>query len=98
MFDWIKRSGIPTATQKDIEATEDAVMIVARVEDYDETEGNKFWSLEANKSYPRDGLVCFECQYPVVMSNGLYEAYQNNPHNPKAICSRCVAGFIKEIK
>jgi hypothetical protein len=89
---------MPTRTSDEIASDEEAVMLVTRVEDYDMQEGNDFWKLDANKSFPREGLVCAECKFPVVMSNGLYESYKKNPHNPKAICNRCMFAFLGTLK
>lgn len=86
---------MPTASKEEMASMEDAVMVVMRLEDW-KPEMNDAWKLEANKTQIREGLVCCECKRPVVMSNGMYEAYSNNKHNPKAVCIQCSFGLVKK--
>ncbi len=85
---------LPTASRSELEGAENAVMVVARVEDWDASK-NDYWDLPVNKSFPREGLVCAECKKPVVMSDGLYASFIKNPKSPKAMCFRCVPAFAQ---
>lgn len=73
------------------------VLIVSRVADYD-LEKNELWELEANKSYPRKGLLCGRCKSLCVMSNSLYEAYKSAPELPEVVCGECFFKFIQKAK
>jgi len=94
LHDFLRKMPFPTASMKEIADDKEATMCVSRVEDYD-PEDNDVWKLDVNKSFPRGGLNCFNCQSPCVMSNGLYEAFKANTNSPKVICNRCV---IEEMK
>lgn len=76
---------------------EGTIIIVSRVEDFD-PESNSIWKIEANRSYPREGLECSKCHYPVVMSNWGFSEYQKHPNPEHICCNQCILGFpgIKE--
>jgi hypothetical protein len=85
---------MPTASKEEMISQENAVMI-CMLQEHWKPEMNDFWELEGNKTVIREGLVCSECKKPVVMSNGLFEAYSNNPNNPVAVCIGCSLGLVK---
>ncbi len=64
---------------------DDAFLVVTPVEEFD-PQTNDLWRLKANKSYPREGIVCIDCQRPVVMSQVAYDAYLKNPDPERVIC------------
>ena len=79
---------MPVASKEEIAGQENAVMI-CMLQEHWKPNMNDYWELDGNKTVIREGLVCYECQQPIVMSNGLYEAYMNNKNNPKAVCIGC---------
>lgn len=72
---------------------EGAIMVVTRVEDF-EAASNDLWHLAANKSYPREGVVCGECGFAVVMSDGAFKTCSERGMTNRIICNRC---FLKTI-
>lgn len=74
--------------------TDDMFVVVTRVEDFDE-KSNSFWTLEANKSYARESMVCFTCKKPIVMSNF---AYSQNPKKEKIVCLHCLPDVSRETQ
>lgn len=60
-------------------------------------ENNDFWSLDDNKSAPRE-VVCFGCGQPLVMSNWLWNKYQEMETKPKVGCAACVGQLMQEEK
>lgn len=71
------------------EAAECEFMVVARVDGFDMSTNDE-WNLEDSKSFPRDGIVCFGCKEPVVMSNFLFGVYSKEPHPERIICAQCL--------
>ncbi len=72
-------------------------IVVTRIDDFD-PKSNEEWSLDASKSYSRD-LMCVECNYHVVMSNGAFADYNRAIVKPKVLCGRCMFNVIgKQIK
>lgn len=67
----------------------DAIVVVTLVKDFD-PESNSVWEIQANKSYPREGIVCRSCQQPVVMSDGVFDMYSKNPVPNQVCCNECV--------
>lgn len=67
----------------------EAKIVVVRVEDFD-LSSNDVWHIEANKSYPREGLVCHDCGHVIVMSGATFEMYSANPVPNQIFCHRCV--------
>lgn len=63
-------------------------LIVTRVADFD-PKSNKVWTIQENKSYPREGLVCHKCNEPVVMSEGLFAQYSEKPQPENVLCGKC---------
>ncbi len=57
---------------------------------------NKKFTDEANKSFPRKGVACCECDELMVLSNKMFELYQK--HSPKVLCGDCVPKFISKNK
>lgn len=88
---------IPSVSKQAIIDDEHAVMVVMREEDW-KPEMNDYWELDANKTIKREGLFCLECKKSVVMSNGMYEAYSQNKHNPKLLCAQCVPVHMENNK
>ena len=66
----------------------DSKLVVTTVADFN-PKNNSFWQNKANKSYPREGLVCCECKQPVVMSDGMFQMYSEDPHPENVICGKC---------
>lgn len=94
IMDFLKLAGakaIPAGS----EFPEGSVIVVTRVQDFDPA-SNDMWDLEANKSYPREGLVCHTCKEPVVMSDSLYEMYERKPMPEAVGCGKCVLENLKK--
>ena len=77
---------------KNIEFDNHSVLLCTAIQDGDFKEINRFWDLEANKSYPRD-LYCHKCKRQVMISNNLFKAYQEAKIKPKLLCSKCCELF-----
>ncbi len=71
----------------------DAKLVVTRVKDFD-PDWNDVWELQKNKSYPREGMICSECGFDVVMSDGMFEMYSNSPHPEMVICNKCIMEIL----
>lgn len=82
---FIKKHKIQSTT----EITDDMIIVTTLVEDFD-PDSNAVWHLDANKSYPREGIVCHECKRPIVMSNFAFNYYQKNPNPKQVMCGTCV--------
>lgn len=63
-------------------------LVVTTVEDFN-PKNNTLWQNQANKSYPRDGMVCCNCKKPVVMSDGMFAMYSEDPHPENVVCGKC---------
>ncbi len=73
----------------------DDVCCVSLAEGYNIEEDHKFWALEANKSEVRD-LNCGGCHKQVVMSNGMFERYNNSEVKPKVMCMPCALKLMEQ--
>jgi len=70
------------------------MVVVTRVEDFDMA-SNSFWQNGANRSYPREGMVCCTCNKPVVMSNF---AFAEKPKKEQIICFKCLVDVSRETE
>lgn len=87
--DFIKGTRVGTIAESDF-------IVVSRVEDFNPA-NDYVWDLEANKSQARD-LHCHNCKFQVVMSNGAFAKYSENPQPEKIICARCLLLILKTEK
>jgi len=62
-------------------------IVVTLVKDYD-PQYNEVWVLPANKSYPREDVVCAECKEAVVMSDGMYQKYLQGGRKATVLCTK----------
>jgi hypothetical protein len=75
---------------------ENALLVVTRVADFD-PQTNDLWDYSANKSFARDGVVCYLCKEPVVMSNGVFNEYHRKPKPKMVRCTVCIVDPLMEI-
>jgi len=73
----------------------DSLIVATRAKDFD-LASNDEWDLDANKSYVRS-VCCWLCGNQLVMSNGMWTAYQNKGGKPEMLrCGECVFKAMKE--
>lgn len=71
------------------EVTPETVILCSRAADFDPAH-NVLWEQEANKSHPREGVVCSFCRSAVVLSNDAFGRYSALDKKPVICCMQCL--------
>ena len=73
------------------------IIVCSLVEKFN-PENNDVWKHEANKSYPREGVVCSTCKKPVVLSGNAFKMYEETKIKREIACNECIFKKLEKQK